>query len=358
MGRKGITEAQVWTACDELLLAGQRPTIERVRLRLTTGSPNTIAPHLDSWFSGLAPRLNSAEPGSEGLPQPSASQSADPPAAIAEFWDRAKTLARQEIVDEFVTREQALQASQAAFEELEQRMALEHETAQLRLNERWLAIAKEVALAKASEGAALRRNDELTTSLRMRDEQIEALGVGIETARAETTAMRQKLEERQFGWDQERTVLNERLDATHRRAAQEIDDARQETKRERNEAAEAKAFLDNMINVLRDTISKRSTEVVEAEHRVAELEQTVEGLNGQLQAHFSTIEALRADLASAHEALSTERDAVKGAIEAATQALRADLEDARASLTKLTGSFADLTASIKAGALEKRPPAS
>jgi hypothetical protein len=39
---RGITENDVFTACDALLLAGERPTIERVPQKIGRGSPNTV----------------------------------------------------------------------------------------------------------------------------------------------------------------------------------------------------------------------------------------------------------------------------------------------------------------------------
>ena len=57
MARSGVTEAQVATVADELLLVGERPTIERVRAVLGTGSPNTLIKHLDAWWKKLGARL-------------------------------------------------------------------------------------------------------------------------------------------------------------------------------------------------------------------------------------------------------------------------------------------------------------
>ncbi len=54
---RGITQEDVFRACDALLIAGARPTIERVRQHLGTGSPNTVGPHLDSWFKKLGARI-------------------------------------------------------------------------------------------------------------------------------------------------------------------------------------------------------------------------------------------------------------------------------------------------------------
>lgn len=56
----GITEDDVFQACDALLIEGARPTIERVRQRVGRGSPNTVGPHLDAWFKHLGSRLKDA----------------------------------------------------------------------------------------------------------------------------------------------------------------------------------------------------------------------------------------------------------------------------------------------------------
>ncbi|MEZ5438294.1 MAG: DNA-binding protein [Lysobacteraceae bacterium] len=61
MARKGITEDQVAAAADALLRSGEKPTIERVRAELGTGSPQTVIRHLDTWWSGLGERLERAE---------------------------------------------------------------------------------------------------------------------------------------------------------------------------------------------------------------------------------------------------------------------------------------------------------
>ncbi|WP_425602397.1 DNA-binding protein [Luteibacter aegosomatis] len=53
----GITEAQVHAAADALVEAGDRPTVERIRAHLGTGSPNTVTRYLDSWWGGLGVRL-------------------------------------------------------------------------------------------------------------------------------------------------------------------------------------------------------------------------------------------------------------------------------------------------------------
>ena len=63
---RGITENDVWTASDALLLEGARPTIERVRQKIGRGSPNTVSPYLDTWFKNLGTRIK--DPGAFSAP--------------------------------------------------------------------------------------------------------------------------------------------------------------------------------------------------------------------------------------------------------------------------------------------------
>lgn len=54
---KGITQDQVSSAADALVAAGEKPTVERVRTQLGTGSPNTVMRMLDIWRVALAERM-------------------------------------------------------------------------------------------------------------------------------------------------------------------------------------------------------------------------------------------------------------------------------------------------------------
>jgi hypothetical protein len=88
---RGITDKDVWTACDALLLAGARPTIERVRQKIGRGSPNTVSPLLDAWFKGLGTRI--ADPGSfavaPDVPEPVLQ-------AAKHFWEAALAATRKD----------------------------------------------------------------------------------------------------------------------------------------------------------------------------------------------------------------------------------------------------------------------
>ena len=54
---KGITQEQVSAAADALVAASERPTVEKIRAQLGTGSPNTVSRMLEVWRGALATRM-------------------------------------------------------------------------------------------------------------------------------------------------------------------------------------------------------------------------------------------------------------------------------------------------------------
>jgi len=159
---KGITDHDVWRAADALLLAGQRPTIERVRQHIGRGSPNTVSPHLDTWFSRLGTRI--ADPQVFRAPAP---DTPEPVAALAaQLWDTAQALAHQAADTRALAAEALQRQAEAAAADLRAQLALQraradtlatdldalqlaHAAAQASLAERAAAHARELAAAHA-----------------------------------------------------------------------------------------------------------------------------------------------------------------------------------------------------------------
>jgi uncharacterized protein (DUF2267 family) len=73
---RGVQQADVWAAADALIAEGLRPTIERVRLKIGRGSPNTVSPMLEAWFATLASRLGVNNPQDDAAHIPKALQQA------------------------------------------------------------------------------------------------------------------------------------------------------------------------------------------------------------------------------------------------------------------------------------------
>jgi Plasmid replication region DNA-binding N-term len=66
---RGISASDVGHAADALLRLGMRPTIEKIRLKIGKGSPNTINPLLDAWWKTLSARLDSGPAALHRLPE-------------------------------------------------------------------------------------------------------------------------------------------------------------------------------------------------------------------------------------------------------------------------------------------------
>jgi Plasmid replication region DNA-binding N-term len=66
---RGVRQADVSHAADALLRAGERPTVEKIRAAIGSGSPNTVGPLLDAWWKHLSARLDSGPAALHRLPE-------------------------------------------------------------------------------------------------------------------------------------------------------------------------------------------------------------------------------------------------------------------------------------------------
>jgi hypothetical protein len=66
---RGVTQADVSQAADALLRAGERPTVNRIRGAIGSGSPNTVGPLLDVWWKRLSGRLDAGPAAFHRLPE-------------------------------------------------------------------------------------------------------------------------------------------------------------------------------------------------------------------------------------------------------------------------------------------------
>lgn len=172
---RGISQEDVWNACDALLLEGARPTIERVRQKLGRGSPNTVSPMLETWFRHLGARIT--DPGAFAVP----AAMPDPVQQAAKhLWEVAQAEARRDVDDRVneglaaatanveAEKEKAAIAESAAFSatskvahlqaELEQlRAALDAERLEHRSTRALLEVAQQRGLELQAELAQTRQ---------------------------------------------------------------------------------------------------------------------------------------------------------------------------------------------------------
>lgn len=257
---RGVQQSEVWAAADTLLAEGVRPTIERVRQKLGRGSPNTVAPMLETWFATLGPRLGLAAGDDEGRTQglPMAVQQ-----AFQSIWSTALATAALQAQEDIAAQRQALdverQSLQSALEDLDRQLAaakLHEASLQQALAATQRHLEESAAKASQLETAVRQGEQELATTRRSLAELVQERNADRRRHDAQLSALAQ---------DQRRQL--DLSTETERRHFQEIDRLRQSLK---------KALQDNVVQESRHEKALKKSE--EANHtlgikfRDAELE--------------------------------------------------------------------------------------
>ncbi|WP_312915765.1 DNA-binding protein [Stenotrophomonas sp.] len=216
---RGITESDVHTAADELVASGERPTVERIRAHLGTGSPNTVTRWLETWWKNLGLRL-----------QPKRPDLKDAPTALAElagqWWALALQHARESVLEELAEAKQSLAVESDELRVQQQNFA--EEASELHAKATASAHAESLALTQVGELRQLvdQLQSQLTESTQQRasvDQRLDQLGVAKQ-------ALEARLHEEQELARSERESLMEHARSVEDRSAREIDQARQQTK--------------------------------------------------------------------------------------------------------------------------------
>ncbi|MGS1125875.1 DNA-binding protein [Rhodanobacter sp. UC4437_H4] len=225
---RGITQDQVNAAADTLVAAGDKPTVEKVRAALGTGSPNTVTRMLDTWRGGLAERLQNVLQ----LPDlpPEAGQ------AMTALWQLAVAHAERLLQARLAEDRAALSASEARLQE-----ERAHWTATLAEAETTVAQAR--TRQELAEHACANLDSQLCDSHVLREDlvqQRDRLQAVVDRQTSELEALQAEKTARLAATDQERERTAVHIRATEDRAHQEVDRARQETKQwqQRHEATE------------------------------------------------------------------------------------------------------------------------
>jgi hypothetical protein len=218
---RGITETDVHAAADELVAKGERPTVERIRAHLGTGSPNTVTRWLETWWQGLGARLNSH---ATRLSIP------DAPEAVldlaGQWWSFALASARDHAVLALADDRARLDADRAGLARVSDALEI-----------RSRGIEEQLGLAQQAEQLALAQVVELERLVRQLQGQL------AETSQQRDTALTQLDQEREAGHQLQRQLelelanfhiererLTQHIRAVENRAYQEVDRSRQEVK--------------------------------------------------------------------------------------------------------------------------------
>lgn len=284
---RGVQQEEVWVAADALIAAGERPTIERVRLKIGRGSPNTVSPMLEAWFATLATRLGVAAESAhseEGAPK-------ELRQALDKVWATAVSAARYE--------------ADRALEPERERLArcdLDLQTACQNLAQRESALAERgVALEHALELVKFQLRDQAAL--------IEKTGRELERARGSLAAMVKERDEDRRQFDEqiraltgERKRIEQRAFANERRLLEEVDRARQESKQSSRALEDVRQ---------KHAIEKESLECISAElsSRAHEGQVELATLRERLQSAEERIKGLETTIAAA---ATESRQVVKG----------------------------------------------
>ena len=189
-GGRGIQEAQVWEAADALLQEGLRPTIERVRHKIGSGSPNTVSPMLERWFATLGKRLDGR---GANLAAGEANQL---PLAIVQaaqqFWDIARREADQVQIQKTEATRRELELERGALAQKEadlQQRETSFEQARVALEE---ALASSRQAVTAMEGQMHTQQQESARLLSDSEAEVRRLRKAFDEAVASKEALREK----------------------------------------------------------------------------------------------------------------------------------------------------------------------
>lgn len=272
---RGVQKEEVWAAADALIAAGERPTIERVRLKIGRGSPNTVSPMLESWFATLAPRLGVAAAGiqAEGTPK-------ELRQALDKVWTAAVASAHDE-ADRALESERDRLAEHGLQLDIARQELLEREAA---LTERGVALEHALELAKSQ--------------LRDQAAQLEKSGRDLEQVRSSLATLVQERDADRRQFDEQLRMLAEerqrtelRASAIEKRLLEEVDRARQEAKQSLRTLADAgqkhaaeKQSYEGATATLENRVHQGQIELATVRERLQGAEERAKGLERALTA--------------------------------------------------------------------------
>lgn len=260
---RGITEKDVFIACDALVLAGERPTIERVRQKIGRGSPNTVSPMLDAWFKGLGRRLQ--DPGAFAPP----SDVPEPVLQAAQhFWEVAQAGARAEIEQHVAERLSPMQAEvdravHAQAVAVAQRDSHANQIRDMRLE-----------LVDASDHVQAERIAHAATAVRE-----QAVQAQLDDALVRLTAAQGQLQQVEERARRATEAAHERASGAERRAALEIENERAA----RGRADKLADALEKRIQTLQANSSQKSEDLIAARTSLEHARDEVQRLRARIE---------------------------------------------------------------------------
>ncbi len=296
----GVKEADVWAAADALLHAGEQPTIEKVRLHLGRGSPNTVGPHLKNWFRGLGMRLLAEQGGANDIPQAVTR-------AVSQVWETALAAARNECTAEVASERKELATAQAALEA--DRAALEQERGRLRVRESDLEAATRSAQDQAA--AAETRLQAIEQQMRENAQALKDAYSQLAGTRDQVAALQQVLQAAHTTHQDSLMAAEARHTAHERRWLGEIDGHRQALKRAQEELLRLQKASDITATQHRHELNQAHAASSVQTQRAMKAETEMQTLKAQLEAGAQAARAVETRWESASSQLAVQIDTLR-----------------------------------------------
>lgn len=216
---RGITESDVHTAADELVASGERPTVERIRGHLGTGSPNTVTRWLETWWRNLGTRL-----------QPERPDLKDAPAVLAklagQWWALALQHARDAALEDLAEARRELSAERE--EHHRQQEELVKKASEMRSLSEAADLSEKLATARATE--LQRLVEQLHAQIGELKQQLKSSHQRVELLEAARNSLDARVQEVQELARSERESLGQYVRSAEDRALRDVDQARQEVR--------------------------------------------------------------------------------------------------------------------------------
>ncbi|MEJ8852519.1 DNA-binding protein [Variovorax rhizosphaerae] len=324
--RRGIQEEDVCRAADALLAEGLRPTIERVRLKIGRGSPNTVSPMLEKWFGSLSQRIAGGTNPSANL---AAGNDADGvPVSVRNATRLLWETARREAED---VQRQELEGVRASLEEAANVLAVDRaDLAQREAAFEQARVSLDAALASSQQAReTLERQlaEQTAETARLRatfEQEIARLNALLQQSHASKEVLRQEQAAALAERDKDVKAERERHVALERHSHEEVDRARQTSKqleaalareqqqRIRSEEAAAQTLeagrrmlretqqaAQQVERELRDQLTRQASLLAQSQSEGAARAQRLDDLERQLGEEKKSHEDTRALLAAA-----------------------------------------------------------
>lgn len=303
-----VTEAAVFAACDELVMAGEPPTFENVRRITRVGSPNTIYAHIRSYQKVLPERIAARTGGAQvpDLPESIAGQ-------FAAIWKEATSAARTAAAEAVAKRQAELDGRAAALDQTAR--ALERREAEL--GQRLEEMTKRLALANEQLKEADSRARDADTARLAAATELERARYRITDLEKEGRALVRTLEESE---QRHLATLAER-DRAHACAIAELREAHTAERAERDTAAtreraayEARlgdaqareATLADALATTRELLRKSETAVIDWRRHVEDRDAHLGALESELAVQKGLLATRTQELAEVRRQLEAD----------------------------------------------------